>query len=413
MFTFHIDPEISEVDDLLDGSSISEYLETDDPVVALTSWKSLSRGGQDFKSHTMVRVDEDHLEFRISLQSILAYLSMSLVGVIIIFVSIFGKMIGMSGSGNPIVIFLVGLLFSGLGFYLFKRAQETICINRAFRAIYKGSIDPASVMNPHAVDYFHSLDKLHAVQLLQKYVKNHSDGKNNSYFSYELNLVLNDGTRIKVLDHGNVKAIVKQSNALAEFLQVPLWNVTWPEDQGMMGKIIKVVKLFGFIGFFIVAVLLVLFIYNSMQDDKQTEAAREALPIEQKIANNTMYTKELFDLVKSSEYDFGRFERLVRQGADIRATDTEGRTLLFYAVLTKNGDYIRYLMNKGADLEVKDESGIGLKDLLDPVEDKVLYYAIVDAELHEDAMKRGKTSISVSRKFDENGKMLYQKVEEY
>ena len=413
MFSLHIQPDITDIDDLLEGSSIPEHLQTNDPVATLTSWKPLSHGGQDFKSHKMVRVDDDHLEFRISLQSAMAYLYILALGIVVMGISIFGKMMGMSGSGNPIIMFLVGLLFAGLGFYLFRKAQKKICINRAYPAIYKGDIDPADAINPHTIEYFHALDKVHAIQLLQKYVENHSDGKDNSYFSYELNLVLRDGTRIKVLDHGNRKAIIKQATALATFLDVPLWEVTWTEEQGVMYKIVQVIKVLGLVVLLMILAVVAWFIYANVQENKRTEAVEKALPMEQKVANKAKYTQGLFDLVKSSQYNFGLFERLVQKGADVRATDEKGRTLLFYAVLTKNGDYVRYLIHKGADLAVKDKSGLGLKDLLDPVEDKALYYTIVDAELYEDAIKRGKKSISVNRKFDNNGKMLYQKVKEY
>jgi hypothetical protein len=236
MFSFHLKPNICNVDDFLEESSISEYLKTDDHVVTLTSWRPLSNGGQDFKSHKMVRIDDDHVEFRISFQSVMAYLSILVVGVVVMIISIFGKMMGMSGSGNPIVMFLIGLLFAGLGFYLFRKAKQIIAINRVYPAIYKGKVDPANVINPQTIEYFHYLDKLHALQLLQKYVKSDSDGKDNSYFSYELNLVLHDGARIKVLDHGNINAMTKQASDLSDFLNVPLWSVIWPEQQSLMSK---------------------------------------------------------------------------------------------------------------------------------------------------------------------------------
>ena len=227
MFSINIKPAISNVDDLLNGSTISEYLQTSDRVVKLTSWKPLSSSGQDFKSHRMVQVDDDHVEFRISLQSMMLSLSIFTMGVVVMVMSIFSKQMGMSGSGNPILMFLIGLLFAGLGLYLFTKAREKICISRAYPAIYKGDIDPSNAINPQTIDYFHPLERLHAIQLLQKYVESDSDGKSSFYFSYELNLVLSDGRRIKVLDHGNIKAIIKQSNDLALFLNVPLWKVTW------------------------------------------------------------------------------------------------------------------------------------------------------------------------------------------
>jgi hypothetical protein len=38
-------------------------------------------------------------------------------------------------------------------------------------------------------------------------------------------LVLNDGSRINVIDHGNLKRIREDAAALAEFLGKPLWEV--------------------------------------------------------------------------------------------------------------------------------------------------------------------------------------------
>ena len=49
-------------------------------------------------------------------------------------------------------------------------------------------------------------------------------GKNSSYYSYELNLVLDDGSRINVVDHGDLGRVVRDGSAVAAFLDVPFWN---------------------------------------------------------------------------------------------------------------------------------------------------------------------------------------------
>ena len=43
-----------------------------------------------------------------------------------------------------------------------------------------------------------------------------------SFYSYELNLVLADGSRVNVVDHGNLPRIRRDAAMLAGFLGVPL-----------------------------------------------------------------------------------------------------------------------------------------------------------------------------------------------
>ena len=49
-------------------------------------------------------------------------------------------------------------------------------------------------------------------------------GDKSSYYSYELNLVLEDGARLNVVDHGDLKALQADAEILSEYLQVPVWD---------------------------------------------------------------------------------------------------------------------------------------------------------------------------------------------
>ncbi|RWX50781.1 hypothetical protein VU01_12641, partial [Candidatus Electrothrix marina] len=51
-------------------------------------------------------------------------------------------------------------------------------------------------------------------------------GNKSSYCSYEINLVLQDGSRINVVDHGKKNRIREDAHALAEFLGKPLWDAS-------------------------------------------------------------------------------------------------------------------------------------------------------------------------------------------
>ena len=412
MFSYHVHPDITDIDDLLEGSDIETYLQNDDKVVSLTKWSPLSHGGQSFKSHKLVQVDDDHIEFRMSLQSAMVYMYITLLGLFTMVLSVFGNIMGFSGSGSPLIFFAVGLLFSAVGLFLYYKAKTKVSISRTYPAIYNGDIDPAQAINPNTIDGFKPLHKLHSIQVLQKYIESTIKDTNNSYFSYEINLIMNDGTRINVVDHGNRKAIIKQSNKLAEFLDVPLWRVVWDESSGSTYKMYRFFKTVGFLVILVIGALFVWNIYNDQNVLDKQKAAIEALSPAERTVHNAKMTAQLFELVRSAMISFPTFNKLIRDGADIYAKDEQGRSLLYYAVLTKNGDYIGYLISKGADLNTKDSNGLGLKDLLDPIKDEYLYYSIVDAELSADARKRGKMLIGVSRKFDTNGNLTHQEVTE-
>ena len=55
-------------------------------------------------------------------------------------------------------------------------------------------------------------------------VRQACSGDKSRYYSYELNLVLEDGSRLNVIDHGNVEAIRADAQKLAAFLGKPLWD---------------------------------------------------------------------------------------------------------------------------------------------------------------------------------------------
>lgn len=66
-----------------------------------------------------------------------------------------------------------------------------------------------------------ALRDIHALQIISELAGGHGSGVFNSY---ELNLVLNDGQRIHLMDHGDYMAFTHDAETLAEFLAVPIWE---------------------------------------------------------------------------------------------------------------------------------------------------------------------------------------------
>ena len=71
--------------------------------------------------------------------------------------------------------------------------------------------------NQHALTH---LSEVKAIQVLRERISS----KNGSYYSYEINLVLADASRINVIDHGKHEAVIDDAELLATTLGVPLWD---------------------------------------------------------------------------------------------------------------------------------------------------------------------------------------------
>ena len=69
------------------------------------------------------------------------------------------------------------------------------------------------------------INTVYAIQILREHcVTDANEGGVADYFSYEINLVLNTGERINVVDHGFLRFIRRDARLLAKYLEVPLWD---------------------------------------------------------------------------------------------------------------------------------------------------------------------------------------------
>ncbi|MGK0290885.1 MAG: hypothetical protein ACI86H_002348 [bacterium] len=67
-----------------------------------------------------------------------------------------------------------------------------------------------------------NINEIHAIQLLSKLRP--GTGRVSSFYSYELNLVLNNGKRINVIDHAYQDHVRADAKTLASFLKTPVWD---------------------------------------------------------------------------------------------------------------------------------------------------------------------------------------------
>ena len=193
-----------------------------DPLAQQVDWSPLSRGGANFRTHRLVPISDSHLEFRSTLGARL------FAGVFLFFGALAPGVIFVAEGLEPSTMFSspafgFGALFStalvGAGIFLFRQFCSPIVFDKATceytrkKRLFQGGKSPEFPIN---------LQRIRGVQILKEWVS----GSESSYDSYELNAVLEDASRVLVVDHGNRDQLVSDAEVLAAFLGVPLWDAT-------------------------------------------------------------------------------------------------------------------------------------------------------------------------------------------
>lgn len=185
-----------------------------DPVAKTTEWTPCKRGGSNFCTHVLVRRGPGRVAFRPTVGAIFFYVLFLAFGV---FALVFGLAAASAKNGNagPFLVLLVfGLVFGGVGVSMTWSGTRPIVFDRTIGMFWKGWGTPQQGKGTYV-----QLGDVHALQVISEYC-----ASKHSFYSYELNLVLADGSRMNVVDHGDLARIRQDGAVLADFLGLPLWD---------------------------------------------------------------------------------------------------------------------------------------------------------------------------------------------
>ena len=191
-----------------------------DPLAIKTRWAPVRSGGASFLTHQLVRTGPGRLEFKPSTGARFFYLLFIIIGL--------GLIIGFSFaaiSGNDKEVFvplLAGAIFTGVGGLMFYMGTTPVVFDKSRGWYWKNRLGPEKSTTHGSAKNFTRLDNIYALQVISEYCR----GNKSSFYSYELNLVLNSGRRINVVDHGNVEKLKGDARTLAAFLNKPVWDAT-------------------------------------------------------------------------------------------------------------------------------------------------------------------------------------------
>ncbi len=114
----------------------------------------------------------------------------------------------------------IPLVFVGASLYLLYKLFEKIVFDKRKGIFWKGYKQPSRLEKSESVSNSIRLDQIYAIQLITEFI----DDSDSNFYSYELNLILENGERLGVIDHGNQDRIRDNAFTLGKFLAVPVWE---------------------------------------------------------------------------------------------------------------------------------------------------------------------------------------------
>jgi hypothetical protein len=182
-------------------------------VAVKTRWDPLKGGGASFRTRTLTAVNPSRMEFRPSW-------GLRLFAGTFVLLGVGAAVMGMASRGWPMLGF--GAAFAALGAGLYYFGAAPVVFDRARGAYWRGRTEPRDAAGRATLKHCVSLEDIHALQIVAERVR----GDDRTYTSYELNLVLRDGRRFNVTDHGDYDALRDDAQTLAAFLGRPVWDAT-------------------------------------------------------------------------------------------------------------------------------------------------------------------------------------------
>ncbi|MDP3980552.1 MAG: hypothetical protein Q8Q33_03955 [Chlamydiota bacterium] len=193
-----------------------------DALALSTGWTPAKPGGASFCTRKLQQNGAHCVEFVASYSAKIFYFIFLSMGIITGAVVAYRVIIeGIIPAGNNFFgPLLIAIIFTIAGALMFYFGAKPIVFDKGRGLFCKGRVTIETTLSQSTGKNWARLDQIHALQLISEYCS----GNKNSYYSYEINLVLKDAQRINVVDHGNLNIIRSDAQQLAQFLNVPVWD---------------------------------------------------------------------------------------------------------------------------------------------------------------------------------------------
>lgn len=198
----------------MDPINVAQF---NDPIAEETEWSALPIGMTMLHVVTQVTslVGPDRLEFKPSpwfIRFLLMIASIPLVIGLVLF--------AVNPTPPKMILFICcillvpSLLFVVLAWMM---TIKPIVFDQTLGTFWRGTkLPPTPLDDGETREVCVKLDEVHAVQLISDVVY--------KKMAFQMNLVLKNGRRIKVIEHGHPTYLQQDAEKVAQFLGVPVWN---------------------------------------------------------------------------------------------------------------------------------------------------------------------------------------------
>ncbi len=196
------------------------------PIAEKTDWSPLKSGGTNFRTHKFSK-ELGSAQFKATKVNLIFSGIFMLVGLLFpLFMMTSTFKSGTTSGSLPFIINLVPFVFFFVGFFLLRSSTKPIVFNKTTGYFWKGRLKENENPEQKPLKVYCKLRDIVALQIISERVRKSSNnsGSSSSYRSYEINLILEDASRLNVIDHGNRKKLMEDAEQLASYLGVPIWD---------------------------------------------------------------------------------------------------------------------------------------------------------------------------------------------
>ena len=219
------------------GNSIKEAIKAqntpldlskfNNPIAEKTDWTPLKPGGTNFRTHKFSK-ELGSAQFKATRGSLMfsgVFMALGLIVPVLMITSTIKS--GSSSEPLPFILSLVPLVFFVAGFILLRHSTKPIVFNKTTGYFWKGRLKENENPAQKPLKVYCKLIDIVALQIISERVKSSSSsssGGSSSFRSYEINLILNDASRLNVIDHGKKGKLLEDAEKLAGYLGIPVWE---------------------------------------------------------------------------------------------------------------------------------------------------------------------------------------------
>ena len=216
---------MSQIQDININRVEVKLADTDDPLASRIDWDPLNSGGANFKTQWLEKSASSLMRVRPTIGARLFALVFMLPGLGGLVIGVPYHFIG-GDFGAGLFFIAWGGVFFGAGMFMWYQFSRGFVFDKTAGRYFKGKDYDRS--RRFSDDKQGRLSDIHALQMLtERVTSSSSKGGSSSYKSYEINLVLENGRRVNVMDHGNLSEIESSAREMARFLDVPVWRASY------------------------------------------------------------------------------------------------------------------------------------------------------------------------------------------